>query len=408
MPNNDRIEIETFANAGDGPAGKPPQSATSVAPSSKVKFAMLIVIFGTDGLVNTIPEMFSEIIMLPCATALTNTTFVHDVLIVKFARGSVVFTKLHGPHNPVDIAAAGNPFVPITVEPFSTLQIWYIMPAPLTTVPWLVALRHIHCVLVQLFAVTVMVPLRAIVSEPWNKTHVSFPLDDMLFDAHRTQLVFPIHNGLDESRRTGAAPLDVVLNTFPVTSHTDPFVRVMDEFTINESTLPVLEENVFPDMEKLLRSASVTLEFDTANAAEVDDATKLQTLKVHALLPVIRAVDNKPAENATELEVVNMHAVKDQTLLTKILAGEPVKSNALLLLTLKVQVANIHELVPVIVAEEYCIENAVEVDASNAQFMKLQTLFPAIDAGEDSMRKEAKFAAVKAHAVKVHELLVVT
>ena len=95
MPSNDRIEIETLANVGDGPAGKPLESAISVAPSSSEKFVMLIVIFVALGFARRIPDMLRLMFMFPWAVLLTKTTLVHDVFTVKFAAGTNVLMNVH-------------------------------------------------------------------------------------------------------------------------------------------------------------------------------------------------------------------------------------------------------------------------------------------------------------------------
>ena len=148
---------------------------------------------GAVGLARTIPAMLRFTSPVPWAVTFTKLTFVQDVSIVKFPAGSVVFTKTHGPHVPplLAMAVVGSP-PPLVRVPLSRLQPWYSGPVPLTTVPCPVAFRHIQPWLVQLLSTTVMYALGAMVSEPWKRTHVSFPGDTFMFDAHKAQHVEPI------------------------------------------------------------------------------------------------------------------------------------------------------------------------------------------------------------------------
>ena len=81
----------------------------------------------------------------------------------------------------------------------------------------------------QLLFVYEMTPPAAIFMAPWNWTHVSFPGDDMLFEAQRIQHNAPTLRGLAPSTSTSdPASAESVL---PAITHHDALAIVTEEFT---------------------------------------------------------------------------------------------------------------------------------------------------------------------------------
>ena len=174
------------------------------------------------------------------------------------------------------------------------MHLIYNPPAPITTAPWPLPLRQIHPLLVQLLSVNDIIDvLSARVSDPWKRTHVSLPPDDMLFDAHCTQLDRSIQTELVASISTGTL-FAAALKMFPFIIHVLPLTSDSADESAKAGPMALLKE---------------------------------QDVTLHVLFSEMRTCDE--LNNALELVPEKMQDANAQRLLPESDMGDPLKSRAL-------------------------------------------------------------------------------